>query len=60
MRFKFIVVFVEDALTEAVAEAAKDAGATGCTRINSASGASRMVSSPFGSLKYAVSTTRQM
>ena len=38
MRFKFLVVFVEDALTEAVAEAAKEAGATGCTRINSASG----------------------
>jgi len=38
MRFKFIVVFVEDDLTEAVAKAAKDSGATGCTRINSASG----------------------
>lgn len=38
MRFKLIVVFVEDSKTETVAEAAKKAGATGCTRINSASG----------------------
>jgi nitrogen regulatory protein PII len=38
MRFKLIVVFVEDAKTEAVAEAAKASGATGCTRIYSASG----------------------
>lgn len=38
MRFKLIVVFVEDAKTEEVAEAAKQAGATGCTRIYSASG----------------------
>lgn len=38
MRFKLIVVFVEDSKTDAVAEAAKDSGATGCTRINSASG----------------------
>jgi nitrogen regulatory protein PII len=38
MRFKLIVVFVEDEKTEAVAEAARDAGATGCTRIYSASG----------------------
>ena len=38
MRFKLIVVFVEDSKTEKVAEAAKEAGATGCTRIYSASG----------------------
>lgn len=38
MRFKLIVVFVEDAKTEDVAEAAKAAGATGCTRIYRASG----------------------
>jgi nitrogen regulatory protein PII len=38
MRFKLIVVFVEDAKTEAVAEAARASGATGCTRIYSASG----------------------
>ena len=38
MRFKLIVVFVEDGKTDAVAEAARSAGATGCTRIYSASG----------------------
>lgn len=38
MRFKLIVVFVEDTKTEDVAVAAKEAGATGCTRIYSASG----------------------
>ena len=38
MRFKLIVVFVEDSKTESVAAAAKQAGATGCTRIYSASG----------------------
>ena len=38
MRFKLIVVFVEDLKTEEVAAAAKEAGATGCTRIYSASG----------------------
>ena len=38
MRFKLIVVFVEDAMTEQVENAAKAAGATGCTRIYSASG----------------------
>ena len=38
MRFKLIVVFVEDGKTEDVALAAKEAGATGCTRIYSASG----------------------
>jgi len=38
MRFKLIVVFVEDSKTDEVAEAAKNSGATGCTRIYSASG----------------------
>ena len=38
MRFKLIVVFVEDTKTDQVAAAAKEAGATGCTRIYSASG----------------------
>jgi len=38
MRFKLIVAFVEDSKTEEVAEAARQAGATGCTRIHSASG----------------------
>ena len=38
MRFKLIVVFVEDSKTEEVEAAAKEAGATGCTRVYSASG----------------------
>jgi len=38
MRFKLVVVFVEDSKTDQVAEAAKKSGATGCTRIYSASG----------------------
>jgi len=38
MHFKLIVAFVEDSKTEAVLEAARDAGATGCTVINHARG----------------------
>ena len=38
MRFKLIVVFAEDSKTDAVIEAARDAGATGCTVINNARG----------------------
>ena len=38
MRFKLIVAFVEDAMTSKVADAARQAGATGCTRIDKASG----------------------
>lgn len=38
MRFKLLVVFVEDSKTEKVMEAAREAGATGCTIINHARG----------------------
>ena len=38
MRFKLIVVFSEDSVTERVIDAARDAGATGCTVINNARG----------------------
>jgi len=38
MRFKLIVAFVEDSKTEEIAEVARKAGATGCTRIRSAIG----------------------
>lgn len=38
MRFKLIVVFAEDSMTEAVIDAAREAGATGCTVINNARG----------------------
>ena len=38
MHFKLLVVFVEDSKTDAVIEAARKAGATGCTVINHARG----------------------
>ena len=38
MRFKLIVAFVEDSKTEEIMDAAREAGATGCTIINNARG----------------------
>ena len=38
MHFKLIIAFVEDSKTDAVMEAAREAGATGCTVINNARG----------------------
>ncbi len=38
MHFKLIVAFVEDSKTDEIMEAARDAGATGCTVINNARG----------------------
>ena len=38
MHFKLIVAFVEDTKTEAIMDAAREAGATGCTVINNARG----------------------
>jgi nitrogen regulatory protein PII len=38
MHFKLIVAFVEDTKTDAIMEAARDAGATGCTVISNARG----------------------
>lgn len=38
MHFKLIVAFVEDNKTDDIMEAARDAGATGCTVINNARG----------------------
>ena len=38
MRFKLIVVFVEDMLTDQILESARNAGATGATVINNARG----------------------
>jgi len=38
MRFKLILAFVEDSKTEEIIEAARQAGATGCTVINHARG----------------------
>ncbi len=38
MHFKLIVAFVDDSKTDAVMDAARNAGATGCTVINQARG----------------------
>jgi nitrogen regulatory protein PII len=38
MHFKLIVAFVEDSKTDAIMQAAREAGATGCTVINNARG----------------------
>ena len=38
MHFKLIIAFVEDNKTDAIMEAAREAGATGCTVINNARG----------------------
>lgn len=38
MHFKLIVAFVEDTKTEAIMDAAREAGATGCTVITNARG----------------------
>lgn len=38
MHFKLIIAFVEDAKTDAVMDAAREAGATGCTVITNARG----------------------
>ena len=38
MHFKLIVAFVEDTKTEEIMDAAREAGATGCTVINNARG----------------------
>lgn len=38
MHFKLLVVFAEDSKTDAVMEAARESGATGCTVINHARG----------------------
>ena len=38
MHFKLIVAFVEDHKTDAIMDAAREAGATGCTVINNARG----------------------
>ena len=38
MHFKLLIVFIEDSKTEAVIDAAREAGATGCTVVNNARG----------------------
>ena len=38
MRFKLIIIMVEDKRTSSILEAAREAGATGCTVLNQARG----------------------
>jgi nitrogen regulatory protein PII len=38
MHFKLIIAFVDDSKTESIMDAAREAGATGCTIINNARG----------------------
>jgi len=47
MHFKMIIVFVEDRKTDAVMDAARDAGATGATVIHNARGEGLKVSKTF-------------
>jgi nitrogen regulatory protein PII len=47
MHFKMIIVFVEDKKTDAVMDAARDAGATGATVIHNARGEGLKVSKTF-------------
>jgi nitrogen regulatory protein PII len=47
MHFKMIIVFIEDAKTDTVMEAARKAGATGATVINNARGEGLKVSKTF-------------
>lgn len=53
MHFKLIVAFVEDSRTDAVIEAAREAGATGCTVINHARGEGMQKSKTFFGLTLA-------
>lgn len=47
MHFKLIIAFVEDEKTDVVMDAAREAGATGCTVINSARGEGLKASKSF-------------
>lgn len=47
MHFKLIIAFVEDTQTDDIIDAARDAGATGCTVINHARGEGKTVPKSF-------------
>ena len=53
MHFKLIIAFVEDSKTEDIMDAAREAGATGCTIINNARGEGIMESKTFFGLTLA-------
>ena len=58
MRFKLLIAFVDDHMTETVTEAARDAGATGCTVVTSARGEGLTKKSTF--LGLSLETQRDM
>jgi len=53
MHFKLLIAFVKDSKTEAVMQAAREAGATGCTVINHARGEGLQASKTFFGLTLA-------
>ena len=54
MHFKMIIVFAEDEKTEAIVDAAREAGATGATVINNARGEGLEVTKTFLGLSITV------
>ncbi len=58
MRFKLIIAFVEDTITEEIIEAARESGATGCTVINHARGEGKVAPKSFMGLS--LTTQRDM
>jgi nitrogen regulatory protein PII len=58
MRFKLIIAFVEDSMTENVIDAAREAGATGCTVVNHARGEGKKAPKSF--LGLSLTTQRDM
>ena len=53
MHFKLIIAFVEDSKTEDIMDAAREAGATGCTVVNNARGEGIKASKTFFGLTLA-------
>lgn len=58
MRFKLIIAFVEDDITEDIIDAAREAGATGCTVVNHARGEGK--DAPRSFLGLSLTTQRDM
>lgn len=58
MRFKLIIAFVEDSLTEEIIDAARESGATGCTVVNHARGEGKEAPKSF--LGLSLTTQRDM
>jgi nitrogen regulatory protein PII len=58
MHFKLILAFVEDTKTEEIMQAARDAGATGCTVINNARGEGIETAKTFFGLTLGIETAK--